>query len=31
MTAGAIGMLIFGSTVLFGGLAVCLNIAMKND
>ena len=30
MTVGAIGMLAFGTSVLFGGLAVCLNIAMKN-
>ena len=30
MTGGAIGMLVFGSIVLYGGLAVCLNIAMKN-
>ncbi|TDX51192.1 MetS family NSS transporter small subunit [Orenia marismortui] len=31
MSAGAMGMLAFGVTVLFGGLAVCLNIAMKNN
>ncbi len=31
MTTGAICMLIFGSVVLFGGLAVCLNIAMKKE
>ena len=29
MTTGAILMLIFGATTLFGGLAICLNIAMK--
>jgi hypothetical protein len=30
MTMGAIIMLVFGSVVLFGGLGVCLLIALKN-
>ncbi|MGM0369775.1 MAG: MetS family NSS transporter small subunit [Bacillota bacterium] len=30
MTMGAIIMLVFGSVVLFGGLGVCLRIALKN-
>ena len=29
MTTGAISMLLVGITVLFGGLAVCIGIALK--
>ncbi|MGM0502322.1 MAG: MetS family NSS transporter small subunit [Bacillota bacterium] len=29
MTMGAIIMLLFGSVVLFGGLTICLRIALK--
>ncbi len=31
MSTGAIAMLVFGCTVLFGGLAVCLAIATRTD
>ncbi|MFO7820145.1 MAG: MetS family NSS transporter small subunit [Halanaerobacter sp.] len=30
MTMGAIVMLVFGIVVLFGGLSICLSIALKN-
>lgn len=31
MPASAIAMLIFGSVVLYGGLAYCINRAIKSD
>ncbi|SDC89026.1 MULTISPECIES: MetS family NSS transporter small subunit [unclassified Candidatus Frackibacter] len=31
MSLGAILMLIFGSVILYGGLGICLRIAMKNN
>ena len=31
MTGGAIAMALFGAVVLWGGVAYCLRIAMKNQ